>query len=419
VPEWCHPDGERGGESRIGMTSKITTRTKEVRVLDGNKACAYGVLLCKPDLVACVPITPMTPLVEAIWQYVADGKLDAELVEADGELSGLSAAIGASAAGGRTFVGTSGQGLAFMFEAYVKAAGNRLPIVMALASRETAAPDGVVSSHQDFVTVRDAGWIQIVCEGTQEVLDTLIMSYRLAEDPEVLLPVNVCYDGYYLSYSTERVELPYDEDVDAFLQPVANSTRPRLCLEEPLTVPTNTREDIFCEFRYKHALAQQKTKSKLDAIDLEFSTLFGRGYGGQIEEYRSEDADLVMVTMGSQTGAVREVVDSLREKGDRVGLVKVRLLRPFPRERLAEALKGKKAVGVIDRNLCFGWQSGSVFMETKAALQDLHQRVPVTGFIAGIGGTDLSMEMVDRAFAVTRLAADEKPHQEVTWLNLE
>jgi len=401
------------------MVSKLTPRTKEVRVLDGNKACAYGVLLCKPDLVACVPITPMTPLVEAIWQYVADGQLDAELVEADGELSGLSAAIGASAAGGRTFVGTSGQGLAFMFEAYLKAAGNRLPIVMALASRETAAPDGVVSSHQDFMSVRDAGWIQIVCEGTQEVMDTLIMSYRLAEDPEILLPVNVCYDGYYLSYSTERVELPYEEDVDTFLRPVANAGRPKLCLEEPLTVPTNTSGDIFCEFRYKHALAHQKAKTRMDQLDSEFSRLFGRGYGGQIEEYKSRDAELVIVMMGSQTGAAREVVDLHRAKGEKVGLVKLRLLRPFPRERLAESLKGKKAVGVVDRDVCFGWQSGGLFMEIKAAMQDLPGRIPVAGFIAGIGGTDFSIEMAERAVTTVRLAADGNPYQEVTWLNLE
>lgn len=403
----------------MSMAGKATPRTKEIRVLDANKACAYGVLLCKPDLVACVPITPMTPLVEAIWQYVADGKLNAELVEADGELSGLSTAIGASAAGGRTFVGTAGQGLAFMFEAYLKAAGNRLPIVMALASRETAAPDGVVSSHQDFVSVRDAGWVQIVCEGTQEVLDTLIMCYRLAEDPEILLPVNVCYDGYYLSYSTERVELPFESDVDSFLQPVAGANRPKLCTEDPLTVPTNTSGDVFCEFRYKHAMAQQRTKTKIDEIDGEFSELFGRGYGGQIEEYLSGDAELVIVSMGSQTGAVREVVDARREKGEKVGLVKLRLLRPFPRERLAQALRGKKAVGVVDRNVCFGWQSGSLFMETKAALQDLPDRVPVTGFIAGIGGTDFSLEMAHRVVDVTSLAAQGRPHQEVTWLNLE
>jgi len=394
-------------------------RTEVVKVLDGNKACAYGVLLCKPDLVACVPITPMTPLVEAIWQYVADGKLNAELVEADGELSGLSTAIGASAAGGRTFVGTSGQGLAFMFEAYLKAAGNRLPIVMALASRETAAPDGVVSSHQDFVGVRDAGWVQIVCEGTQEVLDTVIQAYRLAEDPEILLPVNVCYDGYYLSYSTERVELPFAADVDTFLQPVANANRPKLSLADPLTVPTNTSAELFAEWRYKHALAHQRTKARMDEIDRAFAGLFGRSYGGQIEEYRSADADVVIVSMGSQTGAVREVVDARRAKGEKVGLVKLRLLRPFPRERLAQALAGKKAVGVVDRNVCFGWQSGTLFMEVKAAIQDLPQRVPVTGFIAGIGGTDFSLDMAERAVDITQLAAAGKPHQEMTWLNLE
>jgi len=361
----------------------------------------------------------MTPLVETVWQYVADGRLDAELVEADGEINGLSHAIGASAAGGRTFVGTSSQGLAYMYEAYLKASGNRLPIVMALATRENAAPDGVVASHQDFVTARDAGWIQLVCEGVQEILDTTIMAYRLAEDPEILLPVNVCFDGYYLSYLTERVELPYEEDVDAFLAPVTSANRPKLCLEDPLTVPTNAREELFCEFRYKHSAAQHKAKEKIDEIDREFEALFGRSYGGQIEEYRCGDADIVMVSMGSQVGAIREVVDRRRQEGEKIGLVKVRVLRPFPRERLVKALEGKRAVGVIDRNVCFGWQSGAVFMETKAALQDLPTRVPMTGFIAGIGGCDCRLEMVERAVDITRLAAEGKPHKEITWLNLE
>ena len=401
------------------MATKITPRVEQVRVFDGNRACAYGVLLCKPDLVACVPITPMTPMVEAVWQYVADGRLNAELVAADGEINALSYCIGASAAGGRTFIGSASQGLGYMYEAYLKTAGNRLPVVMALATRENAAPDGVVSSHQDFVTVRDGGWIQIVCEGVQEILDTMIMAYRLAEDPEILLPVNVCFDGYYLSYLTERVELPYEEDVDAFLAPVASTNRPKLCLEDPLTVPTNTREELFAEWRYKHAAAQHRAKQKLEEIEREFQAAFGRSYGGQIEEYRTEDADIVMVSMGSQTGAIREVVDSRRDKGEKIGLVKVRVFRPFPRERLAAALEGEKAIGVIDRNVCFGWQSGALFMETKAAIQDLPTRIPVTGFIAGIGGTDCSLEMVERAVSTTQSAAEGKPCQEITWLNIE
>jgi pyruvate/2-oxoacid:ferredoxin oxidoreductase alpha subunit len=306
-----------------------------------------------------------------------------------------------------------------MYEAYLKAAGNRLPIVMALATREPAAPDGVVSSHQDFIGVRDGGWLQIVCESAQEILDTMIMAYRLAEDPEILLPVNVCFDGYYLSYSTERVELPYQEDVDSFLSPLAEANRPKLCLEEPLTVPTNTGQELYAEWRYKHAAAQQKSKQRLEEIEREFQSTFGRSYGGQIEEYRTEDAEIVMVSMGSQTGAIREVVDSRRAKGEKIGLAKIRLFRPFPRERLAEALKGKKAIGIIDRNVIFGWQSGAVFMETKAALQQLPERIPVAGFIAGIGGTDCSLDMVERAVSITQSAAQRKPFQEITWLNIE
>ena len=401
------------------MTTKITPRVERVRVYDGNRACAYGVLLCKPDLVACVPITPMTPMVEAVWQYVADGKLDAELVAADGEINALSHCIGASAAGGRTFIGSASQGLAYMYEAYLKTSGNRLPVVMALATRENAAPDGVVSSHQDFVTARDGGWVQIVCEGVQEILDTMIMAYRLAEDPEILLPVNVCFDGYYLSYLTERIELPYQEDVDAFLEPVTNASRPTLCLEDPLTVPTNTREELFIEWRYKHAVAMQKSKQKLDDIDKEFEAGFGRGYGGQIEEYRTDDAEIIMVSMGSQTGAVREVVDSRRDAGEKVGMVKVRTLRPFPRERLRAALAGRKAVGVMNREINFGWQSGTLFMEIKAVMQDLPVHIPVTWFVVGIGGSDCSLEMAERAVSITQSAAAGKEFQETTWLNVE
>ncbi|MFC1947296.1 phenylglyoxylate dehydrogenase [Chloroflexota bacterium] len=401
------------------MVTKITPRVEQVRVFDGNRACAYGVLLCKPDLVSCVPITPMTPMVEAIWQYVADGRLNSELVAADGEINALSYCIGASSAGARTFIGTASQGLGYMYEAYLKTAGNRLPVVMALATRENAAPDGVVSSHQDFVTVRDAGWIQIVCEGVQEILDTMIMAYRLAEDPEILLPVNVCFDGYYLSYLTERVELPYEEDVDAFLSPLTEYDRPKLCLEDPLTVPTNTREELFAEWRHKHVVAQQKTKEKLEDIEKEYQEAFGRSYGGQIEEYRTDDAEIVMVSMGSQTGAIKDVVDSRREKGEKIGAIKIRLFRPFPRERLLTALKGKKAIGVVDRNVIFGWQSGVNFLEIKAAIQDLPEKIPVTGFIVGIGGTDCSLEMVERAVDTTQLAAEGKPHQEITWLNIE
>jgi pyruvate/2-oxoacid:ferredoxin oxidoreductase alpha subunit len=358
-------------------------------------------------------------MVEAVWQYVANGRLNAELVAADGEINALSYCIGASAAGGRTFIGSASQGLGYMYEAYLKTAGNRLPVVMALATRENAAPDGVVSSHQDFVTVRDAGWIQIVCEGVQEILDTMIMAYRLAEDPEILLPVNVCFDGYYLSYLTERVELPYGEDVDAFLAPLDNVKRPVLCLEDPLTVPTNTREELFAEWRYKHAVAQQKAMQKFEDIENEFREAFGRSYGGQIEEYRTDDAEIVMVSMGSQTGAIKDVIDSRREKGEKIGVIKIRLFRPFPRERLVKALAGKRAIGVVDRNVGFGWQSGITFMEVKAAAHDLPVKIPVTGFIVGIGGTDCSLEMVERAVDITRQAAEGKPHQEITWLNIE
>jgi len=306
-----------------------------------------------------------------------------------------------------------------MYEGYVKVSGSRLPIVMVLATREMAAPDGVLGSQQDFIGVRDAGWIQCVVEGVQEILDSIIMAYRLAEDPEILLPVNVIYDGYYLSHLSERVEVPYQEDVDAFLLPVTNSSRPRLCLEDPLSMPCQPAGNLFHEYRYKHCAAQDRAKQKIDEIDREFQATFGRSYGGLIEEYRTEDADIVLMSMGSCTGAIREVVDSKREQGEKVGLIKVRFLRPFPRERLAEALRGKKAVGVIDRSVCFGWNCGPLFIESKAAAHDLPTLIPMVGFVAGIGGTDIRIEDIERATSITQLAAEGKPHKEVTWLNLE
>lgn len=398
-----------------------TKEGRQVRVLEGNLAAAYGVLLSKPDVISCFPITPQSSLGEALSRFVADGVLDAEMVEPEGENSALSILIGASVAGGRTFTSTSSQGLSFMYDAYLFTAGNRLPIVMAIAMREQVAPHGVIAGQQDAILMKDGGWIQFYAESCQEILDSMIMAYRLAEDPEILLPVNVCYEGFYLSYQSQRVEMPTQDEVDRFLAPVTESERLRLCLENPMVFSSYTFPgELYTEYRYKHCAALQRAREKCDQIDKEFEGIFGYGYGGQIEEYKTEDADVVIVTMGSCTGTTKVVIDKKREEGLKVGLIKIRMFRPFPVERLAEVLNGKKAIGVIDRNVFYAGSCGHVFFEMKSLLYELEPKVPVLlNFIAGLGGTDITPQLVERVIDTTYSAVHGETVKPVTWLSLE
>jgi pyruvate/2-oxoacid:ferredoxin oxidoreductase alpha subunit len=392
-----------------------------VKILDGNRAAAYGILLSRPDVITSYPITPQTPLLETLYRFQADGLLDAEMVETEGENTSMSILLGASAAGGRTFTATSSQGLSFMNDAYLQAAGNRFPIVMVIGMREQVTPHGVVTGQQDAVSVKDHGWIQIFTESSQEILDSIIMAYRLAEDDEILLPVNVCYEGFYLSHHSQRVEVPEQEDVDEFLAPLKKMKRQKFTLEEPTIFSSYTVPgELYTEYRFKACAAQQRAKTKFDQIDNEFEEKFGRYYGGQIEEYRTEDAEAVIVTMGCSTGTAKVVIDKKRDEGLKVGLIKIRMFRPSPRERLIKALNGKKVIGVIDRTVCFGWNCGHNFLELKAVLSDLHTPIPLLlDFIGGLGGCDITFKDVERVIDRTIAAAKGEPQQTVTWLSLE
>ncbi len=393
----------------------------QVRVLDGNRAGAYGVLLSRPDVIATFPITPQTPLVETLYKFEAEGLFDVETVEPEGENSAMGVLLGACAAGGRTFTATSSQGLSFMSDTYMLAAGNRFPIVMAIAMREQVAPNGVFASQQDAVMVKDHGWIQIFTESCQEILDTIMMAYRLAEDSAILLPVNICYEGFYLSHHSQRVEIPRQEQADAFLAPLKDMERLKWTLEDPMVFSSYTvPPELFTEYRYKMCAAHERAKEKLDEIDREFERTFGRSYGGQIEEYRTEDADIVIVTMGCSTGTARVVVDRKRDEGLKVGLVKVRMFRPSPRERLIEALSGKKAVGVVDRSVCYGWNCGHNFVELKALMSDLRPPAPILlDFVCGLGGGDITDRHIERVIESTAAAAAGQEQTRVTWLALE
>lgn len=389
----------------------------EVKVCDGNRAGAYGVLLSQPDVVAIYPITPQTSLVEYLAQFKADGVLRGDMVEVEGEISAMGVAIGAAACGGRTFTSTSSMGLAFMNDTYLMAGFSRLPIVMVNANREMSPPGQVSAGQQDIMGVADSGWIYIHVESCQEILDSIIMSYRLSEDPEVSLPVTVAYDGFYLSYLCQPVEIPPAEKVAEFLPRIQ---RPSLTITPPTGfIGFALAGADTAEYRYLHQEALERVKQKIDDVDKEFEAMFGRSYGGQMEEYRMEDAEIVLISMGSHTGTARVTVDRMRNKGIKVGLVKIRLFRPFPREKLVGILKDKRAVGIIDRSVCFGWNSGHLVKELKAALYEAKTFIPLADFIDGLGGGDITIENLERAIQITHDASLGRPFKETTWLQIE
>lgn len=407
--------------------SKIEVGTKEIiEVCDGNKAVAYGALLCRPDVVSVYPITPQSAVGEWLSRFHDEGILDAEVVRVEGENSSIGVCYAACLLGGRVFTATSSWGLLFMYDGLHFVAGYRIPIVMTNANRETPGIFTIGNSSQDMMSVRDTGWIQINVEDCQEILDSVIMAYRIAEDPEIMLPVMICYDGFYLSYRKEPVKIPRQDDVDHFLAPLSKTKRMVLAPEDPRVYgipsffPQNEGEGCT-EFRYKHSAAIERAKSKIDDVDIEFERIFDRSYNGQIEQYHTDDAEIILVATGSCVGTARVVIDKKRQEGLKVGLIKIRLLRPFPKEKLGQALKGKKAIGVIDRSVCFGWHCGHLYMELKAALafEGLPTTVPTRNFIGGLANLDITEEQIERAIELTAASLKGDAVNEVTWLSLE
>ena len=391
----------------------------EVRVITGNAAAAYGAMLCRPDVVASYPITPQSEVVEQLATFHADGLLDAEMVEVEGENSAMNVVVAASLAGGRVFTATAAAGLAFMFDALLMAAGYRAPVVMVNTNREMTSMFSVSCGQQDIMTVRDAGWVQIAVENCQEILDSVIMAYRLAEDIEIQLPVMVCYDGFYVSFLAERVEIPSQEKVDHFLAPLkAQPGRLKLIPGGPLGCGTHGLLEEFAELRYKHCAALERAKRKVDEIDQEFAETFGRGYGGQLKEYRTEDAEIIILASGSAAATAEVAIDRKREQGIKAGLVKLRLICPFPCERLVGVLSGRKGIGVIDRSVCFGWNGGHLHMQLKAIRTEIGA-VPMLDFIDGLANLDITVEHIERVIEETHAASQGQPFQEVTWIPLE
>jgi pyruvate/2-oxoacid:ferredoxin oxidoreductase alpha subunit len=267
-----------------------------------------------------------------------------------------------------------------------------------------------------MISTRDSGWVQFIAEDCQDILDSVIMSYRLAEDYNIQLPVMLNYDGYYLSYLSESIEIPSQEAVDRFLAPLKD--QPQRMTLEPGTARgcgSHGMGQGFVEFRKKHMAAMERVKAKWDEIDAAFEAAFGRSYGGQIEPYRCDDADIVLVASGSAVGTAKTVVDAKREQGIKIGVVKLRLFRPFPAERLSAVLKGKKAVGVLDRSICFGWNCGPLFMELSAITRHIGI-MPMLSFIDGLANLDITQDHIGEMIDAIHGASRGESYQEVTWL---
>lgn len=386
----------------------------KIKVLTGNYAAAEAAALCKPDLIAAYPITPQSSVVEYLAGMVNNGKIDSEMVQVESEHTAMSVVQGAAAGGGRVFTATAAQGLALMYEPYFRMSTLRMPMVMALATREMTSPETVWSGQQDAMSVRDAGWIQVFCDDNQEIVDMVIQGYKLAEDPRVLIPVNVCYDGFYSSHLTEGVDLPLQEEVDSFL-PAPSFDHCVLDPNKPMALDPLTPGPIMLRYRKTHLEAMQAAKAVIEEIDKEFEKQFGRGYGGLISTYKMEDAEVAIVTIAGMTGTGMDAVDLARKRGIKAGLVKIRFVRPFPAERIAEALKNVKAFAVIDRSCCFGWSAGPMYMETCAALADVDKQFAHFSAIGGLGGADISLDMITSTINKLEEIKDEPGHRETQW----
>ena len=352
----------------------------------GDEAVALGAKLARPQVIAAYPITPQTIVVERLSDYVEDGSLDAQYLHVESEHSAITASIGAASVGARTFTATSSQGLLYMAEGLYYASGGRLPIVMMDANRSLALPWNIYGDQRDSLSQLEAGWIQLYAEDAQEALDLTIQAYKIAEDSEVMLPVMVCLDGFVLTHTYEVVEIPEQDKVDAFIpyQKYAN----RMDLEHPMSNCVTAGPDYNMELHYQQHLATIKAGEKLEAADKEYGKLFGRTYGGMIETYKTDDADAVIVTLGSVAGTTRCVVDKMRDEGKKVGLLRIRCMRPFPVQEIVDALKGVKAVGVLEKDVDHGFE-GVVYTNVNSALMRAADKPATFSFVAGLGGRSI------------------------------
>jgi pyruvate ferredoxin oxidoreductase alpha subunit len=387
--------------------------------LTGNAAVATAMRQINPDVVAAYPITPQTATVQTFSEYVADGLVDTEFVTVESEHSAMSACVGASAAGARVMTATSANGLALMWEIVYIAASSRLPIVMSLVNRALSGPINIHPDHSDVMGIRDSGWIIMMSENGQEAYDNIIQAMRIGEHPDVLLPVAVCQDGFITGHGLERVEIYEDDDVQDFIG-TYEPQWPLLDLDNPKTYGPLDFYDYYYEHKRQQVEAMENAQPVIMEATREFNERFGRDYG-LFEEYRLEDADVAVIAANSTAGTAKTVVDKMRDEGLKVGLLKIRLFRPFPGKELAEALSHLKAVAVMDRSISFGAMdnAGPLYLELLAALMAHGVQLPINDYVYGLGGRDILPREIERVYReALNMAETGEVARRVTFLSV-
>ena len=364
--------------------------------LSGNEAAAIAMKQINPDVVAAFPITPSTEIPQYFSTFVSNGTVDTEFVAVESEHSAMSACVGAEAAGARAMTATSANGLSYMWEMIYIASSLRLPIVMSLVNRAVSGPLNIHNDHSDAMGVRDAGWIMLFSENNQEAYDNLIMAHRIAENKDVLLPLMVCQDGFITSHSIENIELIEDDKVKEFV----GTYKPEHYLlndKEPIAVgPLDVQSYLF-EHKYQQAEAMRNAKKVILEVAKDFEKMTGRKYSF-FEEYRMEDAEIAVVCMNSTAGTTKTVVDELREKGIKAGMVKVRVFRPFPAEEIAEALGNLKAVAIMDKADSLNAMGGALYEDVISSMYTAKKLVPAVSYVYGIGGRDTTSNNIHEVF---------------------
>jgi pyruvate ferredoxin oxidoreductase alpha subunit len=372
-------------------------------------AVSEAAKLADVDVIAAYPITPQTHIVEKLAEMVASGELDADYIPVESEHSAMSACLGSSATGARTFTATAGQGLELMHEVLYVAPAMQLPIVMAVANRALSGPLNVWGDQSDLMAVRDTGWIQMICENGQDVFDTILIAFRVAEDRRVLLPAMVHMDGFFLTHVIEPIIIEPKEKVTRYLPPLKFPLP--LDPDKPVTMGAFAPPVIFTEAKKAQEVKLRNSRKVIDEAWQEFEKVFGRKYKA-IESYRAEDATTLLFTLGAFSGTAMDAVDNLRKAGQKVGLLRLRLWRPFPFEDLRQAVKNAELLIVLDRALSYGGPIGPVFSEVRSALYNDPKRPRILGFVGGLGGRDLTVadfeNMVKRAHEMKPHGAEEE-----------
>ncbi len=381
-----------------------------------NHIAAIATKAARVQVIAAYPITPQTSIVERIAELVESGELDAEYIRVESEHSAMAACIGAAAGGVRTFTATASHGLVLMHEALHWAAGSRLPIVMPVVNRALGPGWNIWADTTDSMSQRDTGWIQFYCADNQEVFDTIIQAYKLCENEQVLLPAMICLEAFILSHTYMPVEIPDQEKIDDFLPPYKPGWF--LDVNNPLSHGNIVSPDWYMEFRYMMQEAMENAKRLIPEIDKEYSKYFGFEHGGLIEKYKCEDADLILLTMGTIGSEAKIAVDNLRREGLKVGTARVRVLRPFPKEEIRKLAENIQMFSIIDRGISFGME-GFLAEEIKASLCNKKDRPLIAGFVAGLGGRDVTFKTIEKiAEKSSEWMRAGRVEKETVWVDL-